>query len=84
MSQLVIAVNKMDTVDWSQSRYDEIVRKLGAFLRQAGFKEADVAYVPCSGITGDNLTGPSGEPRLGEWYQGPSLVDQIGSLRDLL
>ena len=55
VSQLVVAVNKLDTVDWSESRFTEIVAKLKVFLRTVGFKESDVTYVPCSGYTGDNL-----------------------------
>jgi len=38
VSQLLVAVNKMDTVGWDQARYDDITRKLGQFLKQAGFK----------------------------------------------
>ena len=38
VSQLVVAVNKMDTVDCSKVRFDEVVRKLEKFLRLAGFK----------------------------------------------
>ena len=44
-----VAVNKLDTVKWSQERFEEIVGKLKQFLKQVGFKEADVRYVPCSG-----------------------------------
>lgn len=36
--QLVVAVNKMDTTDWSETRFDEIVKKLKSFLKQAGFR----------------------------------------------
>ena len=56
VSQLIVAVNKLDTVDWSQERFDEIVRKLGKFLKtQVGFKDIDVTFVPVSGLTGANL-----------------------------
>lgn len=76
--QLVVAVNKMDTVDWSQERYNEIVKKLGQFLKQAGFKESDVSFVPCSGLSGINLATPPPEPQLCTWYKGATLVDEIG------
>lgn len=55
MSQLGVVINKMDTVNWSKERFDEIVNKLRVFLRQAGFKESDVTYIPCSGMSGENL-----------------------------
>lgn len=35
---MAVAVNKMDTVDWSKERFDEIVGKLKSFLKKTGFK----------------------------------------------
>lgn len=77
VSQLAVAINKLDTTNWSQERFDEISKKLKAFLKQAGFKDSDVTYVPCSGLTGENLTKPSTEPELLKWYKGPCLLDVI-------
>ena len=46
----------MDTIDWSKERFDDIVVKLGKFLKtQVGFKDSDVSFVPVSGLTGANL-----------------------------
>ena len=57
VSQLIIAVNKLDTIDWSKERFDEILAKLGKFLKtQVGFKDSDISYVPVSGLTGANLS----------------------------
>ena len=54
--------------EWSKERYDDIVIKLKTFLtKQAGFKETDVAYIPCSGLSGENLTNPSKEGLLTKW-----------------
>jgi elongation factor 1 alpha-like protein len=75
---LLVAINKMDTVGWSQIRYDEITKKLGTFLKQTGFKENDVCYVPCSGLNGENLTKVSEVPELSSWYHGPCVTQQIG------
>lgn len=73
-----MVVNKLDTVNWSQERFDEIVSKLKVFLRQAGFKEADITYIPCSGLTGENLVKPPSDVELLSWYQGPTLIQVIG------
>ena len=67
----------MDTVDWAQTRFDEITKKLGSFLKQAGFRPSDISYIPCSGLSGENLTTKSTEPKL-EWYKGSTIIDQIG------
>lgn len=68
----------MDTVDWDIERYEEIVKKLGSFLKTAGFREADVSFIPCSGLSGENLTQAPSQPLLSSWYNGPTLVKQIG------
>ncbi|CAF4991604.1 unnamed protein product [Rotaria sp. Silwood1] len=67
VSQLICAVNKMDTIEWSQERFEEIVKKLSSFLKSSGYKESDVTYVPVSGWTGDNLITPNNPPL--SWYQ---------------
>lgn len=77
VNQLAVTVNKLDTSNWSQERFNEIVKKLKAFLKQAGFKDTDVTYVPCSGLTGENLVKPPCEPELLKWYSGPCLLDVI-------
>lgn len=78
MSQLGVVVNKLDTVGWSQDRFQEITSKLSAFLRQAGFKESDVTYVPCSGLTGENMVSKPTSSELLSWYSGPCLLEVIG------
>lgn len=77
VSQLAVAINKLDNVNWSQDRYNFIKNKLGGFLKQAGFRETDVTYVPCSGLTGENLIEPAKQDKLAAWYKGPSLVEVI-------
>ncbi|CAG9782780.1 unnamed protein product [Diatraea saccharalis] len=77
VNQLAVAINKLDTTNWSQERFNEISKKLKAFLKQAGFKDSDVMYVPCSGLTGENLVKSPSEPELVKWYQGPCLLDVI-------
>lgn len=42
-------------------------------------QDCDVAYVPCSGLTGENLVAPSTGPPLKQWYSGPTLLNTIGN-----
>ncbi|GFR00477.1 HBS1-like protein [Trichonephila clavata] len=77
VSELAIAVNKMDNVSWSEERFQEIKSKLSTFLKQVGFKESDVTFVPCSGLTGENLVKSPEEPTLKKWYSGPTLVEVV-------
>uniref|UniRef100_A0A182JYR2 Tr-type G domain-containing protein n=1 Tax=Anopheles christyi TaxID=43041 RepID=A0A182JYR2_9DIPT len=81
VSQLGVVVNKLDTVGWSKERFDEIVNKLKVFLKQAGFRDADVTYVPCSGLTGENLVKDPTDAGLTQWYNGPTLLKVIDSFK---
>lgn len=80
VSQLGVVINKLDNVNWSKERFYEIVSKLKVFLRQAGFKESDVIYIPCSGMTGENLAKPPTQPELTSWYKGPTLINVVGKM----
>lgn len=56
VSNLVVAVNKMDQVDWDQGRFESIQSTLQDFLiDQVGFAPSEVVFVPVSGLTGENL-----------------------------
>ncbi|XP_027895808.1 HBS1-like protein isoform X3 [Xiphophorus couchianus] len=81
VTQLAVAVNKMDQVNWQQERFQEISSKLGHFLKQAGFKESDVFFVPTSGLSGENLTARSTVSELTSWYSGHSLLEQIDAFK---
>ncbi|KEP54105.1 EF Tu GTP-binding domain protein [Rhizoctonia solani 123E] len=76
---IVVAVNKMDMVDYKKSRFDEIQATLITFLVQAGFNTSRIAFVPCAGVSGVNLT-KSEEPALQSWWNGKPIVDYLDQL----
>lgn len=67
---VVLAVNKMDLVDFSEERFNEIVREYMDFVRQLGIP--DVTCIPLSALDGDNVVVKSGRT---PWYHGVSLLD---------
>ena len=69
---IVLAVNKMDLVDYSQARFDEIVADYRAFADEAGI--ADFTAIPVSGLTGDNIATRSA---MLPWYSGPTLIEHL-------
>jgi len=77
ISQLAVAVNKLDNVNWSEERFKEIELQLKPFLKQVGFKINSVPFVPCSGLSGENLSEKSKLQELTSWYIGPCLLDVI-------
>lgn len=69
IQHLVVAINKMDLVEYSQSRYDEIVAE---YQKIAGKLNApDIRFVPLSALKGDNVVNRS---EYMEWYEGPTLL----------
>src|SRR5688572_11948403 len=67
---LVIAINKMDLVDWSEERFLEIREAIEAFLPKLGVLK-DVKFIPISALNGDNVVDPSPHT---PWYGGPTLL----------
>jgi bifunctional enzyme CysN/CysC len=72
---LVVAVNKMDLVDYSQERFEELVAEFGGFAEKLNGigtgtgMGRDVAYIPMSALNGDNVVDRSEHM---DWYQGPT------------
>ena len=75
---LVLAVNKMDLVDYSQEVFDKIVADYAAFA--AGIGIESFTAMPISGFKGDNITSHS--PNMA-WYAGPTLVDHLETVEVL-
>ena len=69
----VVAVNKMDLVDYSKGRFDEIVREAAPLVANA-----EPVFIPVSALKGVNVTTRS--PREISWYSGPSLLEHLESV----
>ena len=69
---MVLAVTKMDLVDFDQARFDEITADYRAFAEQVGI--TDWIAIPVSGLSGDNVAARGGA--MG-WYTGPTLLDHL-------
>jgi sulfate adenylyltransferase large subunit len=71
--QMVVAINKMDLVDYSRERYEELVEEFEGFAEKlSGVKE--ISYIPMSALNGDNVVERS---ELMDWYDGPVLLDLL-------
>ncbi|HEX8055297.1 MAG TPA: sulfate adenylyltransferase subunit CysN [Novosphingobium sp.] len=82
IKNLVLAVNKMDLVDYSQDVFDKIVADYTEFAKSIGIES--FTAMPISGFKGDNITGPSENT---PWYKGPNLIEhletvEVNSARD--
>lgn len=83
VTQLVIAMNKMERVEFAEERYHEIHDQVKPYLLTIGFKESDLYFVPISAITGENVAEKARESRLKSWYgaESDTLVDILDRLR---
>ena len=76
IQNVLVAVNKLDSVEWSRERFIDIETQLSVFLKATGFDPAAVTYVPCSGLTGENVIRPALKA-LTAWYKGGSLLEAM-------
>lgn len=75
IKHVIVAVNKMDLVDWSQEKYDEIVKDYNAFVTRLGF--SDIHFIPMSALKGDNVVLHSENL---SWYDGPTFLHHLESV----
>ena len=69
---IIVAINKMDLMDWSEEVYDKIRRDYNDMAARLSFK--DVHFIPISALKGDNVVDPS--PNM-PWYNGPTLLHHL-------
>ncbi|SEK33860.1 sulfate adenylyltransferase subunit CysN [Ectothiorhodospira marina] len=69
---IVVAINKMDLVDYSKARFDQIVDEYRAFAKQLGLE--DMTFIPLSALKGDNVIEHGHHM---PWYHGPTLMGYL-------
>lgn len=72
LPHVVVAVNKMDLVDYSQDVYNNILIEYATVAEKLGLR--DVRYIPISALRGDNIVERSGRF---SWYDGPALLEML-------
>ena len=72
VDQIMVAINKMDTVNYSEERYNEVKEGVSKFLRIVGYNLKKIHFVPTSAWYGDNVTKKSDKT---PWYKGPTLLE---------
>jgi len=77
IGELIIAINKMDLVDYSQDTYDEVKADVQQLLKQVRFRSEDASFIPCSAFEGDNIAERTGTM---EWYDGPIVLEALNDL----
>jgi elongation factor 1-alpha len=74
VNQVVVAINKMDTVNYDQKRFDQVVTEVKKLLSMVGFKVDEIPFIPVSGLQGDNVFKKSDKM---PWYKGGTLIESM-------
>ncbi|VEU22789.1 DEKNAAC103862 [Brettanomyces naardenensis] len=75
IERCIVAVNKMDSIEWDQFKFDDIKGQLRDFLvENLGYKVENLLFVPTSGYLGDNVVKKSTKCH---WYKGKSLLQLL-------
>ncbi|MFC6862297.1 translation elongation factor EF-1 subunit alpha [Halomicroarcula sp. GCM10025817] len=77
IEELVVAVNKMDMVDYDEDRFREVVEEVKELLNQVRFETEDASFLPISAFEGDNVAEPSENT---PWYDGKTLLETLNNL----
>lgn len=77
INQLIVAINKMDRVNYEEKRFNEVKKDVSSLLKIIGYKVDKIPFVPISAFHGENIIKKSEKL---PWYNGPTLIDTINAL----
>jgi elongation factor 1-alpha len=77
---LIVAINKMDTVDYSADTYTEVKAEVQKLLKQVRFQSDDARFIPISAFEGDNIAEHSENM---SWYDGPTVLEALNNLPEM-
>jgi elongation factor 1-alpha len=74
VKQMIVGLNKMDSCNYEEGRYNDIKEEVSNYLKKVGYKPAKINFVPISGWVGDNMIERSTNMN---WYKGPFLLEAL-------
>jgi len=77
--QMIVCVNKMDSIQYAEDRFNEIKENVSGFLKKIGFKPNEIPFIPISGWVGDNMLEKS--PHL-SWFKGQTLLEALDAIKE--
>ncbi|WP_338728440.1 translation elongation factor EF-1 subunit alpha [Haladaptatus sp. DJG-WS-42] len=77
IEELIVAVNKMDVVDYSEDDYRTVVDEVKTLLKQVRFRSEDATFIPTSAFEGDNVSEHSDNT---PWYDGQTILEALNDL----
>ena len=77
IGEMIIAINKMDLVDYEESEYRAVIEEVKELLQQVRFDVESTKFIPVSAFEGDNIAEPSDNT---DWYDGEILLEALNNL----
>lgn len=77
IKDVIVAVNKMDLVDFSEERYLEIIADFKKLVAKSDYEAQNITYIPVSALKGDNVVEKS---NVMSWYNGQTLLQHLEEL----
>jgi elongation factor 1-alpha len=74
INQIIVAMNKMDTINYDEKRFNEVKEEVTKLLKGVGYKVENIPFIPVSAYVGDNVVKKSDKMA---WYTGPTLVEAL-------
>ncbi|MEQ8506926.1 MAG: adenylyl-sulfate kinase [Rhodospirillales bacterium] len=74
---VIVAVTKMDLVEYDQERFDDLAAQATAYLTSLGFDTARINVIPIAARDGENVLAAGGAM---PWYKGPALIEHLNAL----
>jgi len=77
IKEVVVAINKMDLVDFSEERYNEIKADFEQLIEKRDYQGQKITFIPVSALKGDNVVNKSANT---SWYKGETLLEHLEGL----
>lgn len=77
IKDVIVAINKMDLVNFSEERYNEIKNDFQSLVKKSDYEDQNITFIPVSALKGDNVVKKSTNMN---WYNGQTLLEHLENL----
>lgn len=79
VAQLIIAINKMDVVEYKEDKFKAVKEQVSTLLKAVGYKPDEIKFLPVASFLGENIVKKSDKM---PWYNGPTLIEALDMLKE--
>src|SRR3989344_4681828 len=79
VDQLAVVVNKIDTINYDQAKFNKVKEEVSTLLKQVQYKVDEIKFIPISSLKGENIVNKSENMK---WYNGPTLLEMLDLFKE--